>query len=57
MIPVNYINKHGKQFLFHKIKPKIKNLDPDTVLERILEDADPDNIQFFGLFDPDEYKH
>ncbi|MFQ6084571.1 MAG: hypothetical protein ACE5WD_14625 [Candidatus Aminicenantia bacterium] len=54
MIPVNYTNKQGKQFLFHQIKPKIKNLDPDTVMERILEEADPENIQFFGLFDTDD---
>ena len=34
-IPVNYTNKHGKTFLFHELKPKIKNLDPNTVMERI----------------------
>ena len=34
-IPVNYTNKHGKTYLSHEIKPKIKNLDPNTVMERI----------------------
>ncbi len=57
MIPVNYTNKEGKQFLFHQIKPKIKNLDPDTVMERIFEDADHENIQFFGFFDDNFNKH
>ena len=57
MIPVKHTDMFGHQYLFHEIKPKIKNLDPNTVLERIFQDADPDNIQFFGLFDPDEYKH
>lgn len=51
MIPVKYIDKHGKQYLFHEIKPKIKNLDPDTVLERILDATDSENISFFGPFD------
>lgn len=37
MIPVNYTNKHGKTFLFHEIKPKIKNLDPNTVMLRLFE--------------------
>lgn len=51
MIPIKYTNKHGKSFLFHEIKPKIQNLDPDTVLERIFDDADHENIFFFGPFD------
>ncbi len=35
MIPVNYTDKQGKTYLFHEMKPKIKNLNPDTVIERI----------------------
>ena len=35
MIPVNYTDKRGKTYLFHETKPKIKNLNPDTVMERI----------------------
>ncbi|MCR4321702.1 MAG: hypothetical protein NUV74_15365 [Candidatus Brocadiaceae bacterium] len=35
VIPVNYTNKHGKTYRFHEMKPKIKNLDPNTVTERI----------------------
>ena len=57
MIPVNYTNKQGKSFLFHQIKPLIKNLDPDTVMERIFDDADQENIQFFGFLDDDFKKH
>ena len=53
MIPVKHTDMFGNHYLFHEIKPKIKNLDPNTVMERIMEDTDPENIQFFGLFDPD----
>ena len=53
IIPVNYTDKQSNQFLFHQIKPKIKNLDPDTVWERIMANSDPENIQFFGFLDPD----
>lgn len=35
MIPVKYTDKQGKVFLFHEIKPNIKNLDPKTVTKRI----------------------
>lgn len=35
MIPLNYTNKHGKTYLFHELKPKIKSLDPNTVTKRI----------------------
>ena len=48
MIPVNYTHSDGKQYLFHVLKPKIKNLDPDTAIERIFEDTSPENIFFFG---------
>ena len=48
MIPVNYTDKNGKLFLFDKIKPKIKNLDPNTVMERIFNDPDAENVAFFG---------
>jgi hypothetical protein len=37
MIPVKYTDKQGKVYLFHEIKPKIKNLDPNTVIERIFD--------------------
>lgn len=57
MIPVNYTDKLGKQLLFHQIKPNIKNLDPDTAFERIIEETNPDNIQFFGFLDDDFNKH
>ena len=35
MIPVHYTDQHGKTYLFHDLKPKIKNLDPKTVMNRI----------------------
>jgi hypothetical protein len=35
MIPVHYTDHHGKTYLFHELKPKIKNLDPYTVTKRI----------------------
>ena len=35
IIPVNYTNNLGKTYLFHEMKPIIKNLDPNTVMERI----------------------
>lgn len=47
MIPVKYTDSFGNQYLFHEIKPKIKNLDPDTVMERIFEHTEPENIFFF----------
>ena len=48
MIPVNHTDIFGNKYLFHEIKPKIKNLDPDTVMERIFGHTDPENIFFFG---------
>ena len=48
MVPVNYTDKTGKQYLFHEIKPKIKNLDPDTVMERIFDHHDTEDTLFFG---------
>ena len=48
MIPAKYTDKKGKQYLFHEIKSKIKNLDPDTVMERIFEHPDTEKIMFFG---------
>jgi hypothetical protein len=48
MIPVNYTDKTGKQYLFCEIKPKIKNLDPDTVMERIFDHPDTEDVLFFG---------
>ena len=49
MIPVNYTHKDGKQYLFHQLKPKIKNLDPKTVMERIFENTDGE-ITIFSSF-------
>ncbi len=57
MIPVQYTDKTGKQYLFHKIKPQIKNLDPNTVMQRIIEDSEPENIWFFGPEDLKKLKH
>lgn len=37
MIPVKYTDKTGKQYLFHELKQKIKNLDPNTLIHRISE--------------------
>lgn len=51
MIPVNYLAKDGKQYLFDEIKPKIKNLDPDTVMERIFENPDDEEIIWTGWVD------
>lgn len=47
MIPVNYSNKSGKQYLFNEIKPKIKKLDPDKVFENIFENPESEFIMFF----------
>ena len=47
MIPVKYTNKSGKEYLFHKIKPKIKNIDPNTALEDIFQNPDNEIIMFF----------
>jgi hypothetical protein len=51
MIPVKYTHRNGKQYLFHKIKPKIKNLDPDTVMERIFEDNENEIVILSGFID------
>lgn len=48
IIPVKYTGILGKLYLFHEIKPKIKNLDPDTVMERIFNVANHQNIFFFS---------
>lgn len=40
MIPVDYTDSNGKKFLFHQLKPKIKSLDPKTVMQRIITKAD-----------------
>ena len=47
MIPVKYTNKIGKQYLFHKIKPKIKNIDQNTALKDIFQNPDNEIIMFF----------
>jgi len=33
--PVNYTDNQENTYLFHETKPNIKNLDPNTVMERI----------------------
>lgn len=38
MIPWIYQDQYGDTFRFHEIKPKIKNLDPDTAVQRIYRD-------------------
>ena len=48
MIPDNYTDKNGKTFVFEELKPKIKNLDPNSVMERIFSGH---NVQKFGLFE------
>ncbi len=48
MIPVSYTNKSGKTFLYNKIKPKIKNLDPDTAVQRIYEHPDMLDLDSFS---------
>ncbi len=50
MIPVKYIDKKGKQYLFHQIKPKIKNLDPNMLMERIFDDDENEYIIFSGFY-------
>ncbi|MDP2755560.1 MAG: hypothetical protein Q8P40_14380 [Nitrospirota bacterium] len=47
MIPVKHTDMFGKQYLFHEIKPKIKNLDPNTVMERIFDDPGTEMVYFF----------
>lgn len=51
MIPVKYTDRQGKQYLFHEIKPKIKNLNPNTLMERILNDPDAEQVYFFNPYD------
>lgn len=51
LIPVSYTGKDGKHYLFHQIKPKIKNLTPDAVMERIFENPDTEITMFFNPFD------
>ncbi len=51
MIPVKYTDIYGKQYLFHEVKPKIKNLDPNTVMERISEHPDTEQVLFQGFID------
>lgn len=51
MIPVNYTHKDGKRYFFLQIKPKITNLDPNTVGNRIFENPDAEITIFSGFFD------
>lgn len=52
-IPVNYTNKHGNRFVFHQIKPKVKNLDPNTRNKRINQPFDPEMAVFSPFYDDD----
>ena len=47
MIPVNYHAPDGKHYLFQNIKPLIKNLDQDTLMERIF--THPDTIATYSF--------
>jgi hypothetical protein len=49
LIPVKFTDKLGNEYLFHKIKPTIKNLDPSTVMDRILNH---DHSLFTVFIDP-----
>jgi len=51
MIPVKYTHRDGKQYLLHQIKPKIKNLDPNTAMQRIFEDDENEMVIFSGFID------
>ncbi len=44
MIPVKYINKDAKQYMFYQIIPKIKKLAPNTVMERTTKDNKNDIV-------------
>ena len=46
MIPVNYTDKNNKISLYHEVKPKIKHLDTDTLMQRIFLKAD--QVLYFG---------
>ena len=45
-IPVNYTDKNGKKYLYHEVKQNVKQLDPDTVMQRIFGEAD--QVFYFG---------
>lgn len=51
MIPVNYQSPDGKHYLFQNIKPLIKNLDQDTLMERIYTHPDTIATYSFNPFD------
>ncbi len=44
MIPVKYIHKNAKQDRFYQIIPKIKNLTPNTVMGRTIQDNKNDIV-------------
>jgi len=48
MIPVDHHAPDGKHYLFDEIKPKIKNLDPNTLMERIFTHPDTIATYYFG---------
>ncbi|NKB25346.1 MAG: hypothetical protein GKR87_13410 [Kiritimatiellae bacterium] len=45
MIPFDYTSKERKSYTFNKIKTHIENLDPNTVMQRIFDE--PNNQQVF----------
>ena len=48
LIPVNYTDKSKKQYLFHEIKPKLKNLDLNTINQHIFCNH---NVSFYFFED------
>lgn len=56
MIPVDYSAPDGKHYRFHEIKPKIKSLDPKTLMERIYTHPDTVAASFFNPFDKQNHK-
>ena len=48
MIPVDYHAPDGQHYLFDNIKPKIKNLDQNTLMERIFTHPDTVATYCFG---------
>jgi len=46
MIPLKYTDKKGKPYRYNQIKPKIENLDPQTVMERMYEPENADMVMF-----------
>lgn len=56
MIPVDYQSPDGKHYLFDYIKPLIKNLGQDTLMERIYTHPDTISASFFNPFDEQDHE-